>query len=399
MFHPSVLLLLLLWRCFGDVSALAKNSKPPKQSLVAQLQRCHTPRQILEEVGKHLHPGVDPQGTIASLTLVRLSKQLVAENNQNKNCNFIHHDLSHEHIETAVKTLASADWNSSKSLDAAVEGTKAVAVLSRIMTHPPKPNHYFWSPIIEEWYQKADTLENLKPRHLSALAWSMDCFRLLDKDVSLPSSTQHAYDALNLPFRIRPAFFRDNSELSVNEFVKQVNFQADDIRTTSNRVVKERRQTAWEGDNYVAPFCYSGKTMQRRQWSHVVVKARDLLSEKTGQHYNCCLLNLYPDGESGMRYHIDPDQGTLWGYETAVVSVGATRRFAFRKIDKNDATTHIFTLMEGDVAEMFDDCQQTYQHTVKTADAKNEITQRVSLVFKKTLQGPRTINLSSAVDS
>ncbi len=91
-----------------------------------------------------------------------------------------------------------------------------------------------------------------------------------------------------------------------------------------------------------------------------------------------------------MRYHIDPDQGTLWGYETAVVSIGATRRFAFRSITDGATTDvgikpHTFVLMNGDVTEMFGDCQERFQHTVKTAENKEELAPRVSLVFKKTL--------------
>jgi hypothetical protein len=109
-----------------------------------------------------------------------------------------------------------------------------------------------------------------------------------------------------------------------------------------------------------------------------------------------------------MRYHMDPDQGTLWDYETAVVSVGATRRFAFRSIpdpNQNEDTTtttttttttnknnnnsgkkpHVFVLLHGDVTEMVDDCQGLFQHTVKTAEGKKEMAPRVSLVFKKTL--------------
>lgn len=109
-------------------------------------------------------------------------------------------------------------------------------------------------------------------------------------------------------------------------------------------------------------------------------------------------------GGSAMRYHIDPDQGILWGYETAVVSIGAARRFAFRSIDKGTTTPttrpselvdsiidnssskpHTFVLMNGDVTEMFNNCQERYQHTVKVAENRDEVAPRVSLVFKKTL--------------
>jgi alkylated DNA repair dioxygenase AlkB len=87
-----------------------------------------------------------------------------------------------------------------------------------------------------------------------------------------------------------------------------------------------------------------------------------------------------------MRYHTDPDQGELWGYETAVVSVGAARRFAFRPIPglQSKGKVHNFVVMDGDVTEMKADCQQKFQHTVKTAEGRGEAASRSSLVYKKT---------------
>jgi alkylated DNA repair dioxygenase AlkB len=157
----------------------------------------------------------------------------------------------------------------------------------------------------------------------------------------------------------------------------------DDIRTNSNQLIKECRKTAWEGDEGVAPFAYAGKAMPRKPWSPVVRAVRDRLVDETLQYYDGCLLNLYPDGGSGMRYHIDPDQGTLWDYDTAVVSVGATRRFAFREIDSHTSQPYNFVLMHGDVTSMFGDCQERYQHTVKKADNKRENAARASFVYKR----------------
>lgn len=128
-----------------------------------------------------------------------------------------------------------------------------------------------------------------------------------------------------------------------------------------------------------------------------MLAVRDELLRKTGEKYDCCLLNLYTDGESGMRYHIDPDQGTLWGYKTVVVSVGATRKFSFRdapelttdngdKSPKKKTAVHNFFVLDGDTTEMFADCQQKYQHTVKTSDSRGEKAARSSLVYKKTLR-------------
>ena len=99
-----------------------------------------------------------------------------------------------------------------------------------------------------------------------------------------------------------------------------------------------------------------------------------------------------------MNYNIDPDQDVLWGRRTAVVSVGSARRFAFRPLPgpggeggaerrgtAEAVAVHNFVVLEGDVAEMFGDCQWRYQHAIKPADARGEKSQRSSLVFKQTL--------------
>lgn len=126
--------------------------------------------------------------------------------------------------------------------------------------------------------------------------------------------------------------------------------------------------------------------MPRSDWSPVVKRVRDELHQVTNQYYDGCLLNRYNDGQSGMRYHIDPDQGTLWDYDTTVVSVGATRRFAFRSVNdtQDDQRPHNFLVMHGDVTYMFDDCQERFQHAVKKADNRKDNSPRASLVFKRT---------------
>ena len=306
---------------------------------------------------------------------------------------------------------------------------------------------------------KAIQPDCLEPHHVTGLIWSFDTFELLvdgTRFENLPlQELRQAFIRLNLPFRIRPGFLwkrpleqsqsqsqsqthhdtHDNNNnndkdsknnmnpksidlgLSLENLKKQVDFQKEEIITQSKRVVRERRESAWQGEESVPGFAYSGKIMERKDFSPVVKNVRDFLHEKMGSYYDCCLLNLYPDGDSGMRYHVDPDQGTLWGYDTAVVSVGATRRFAFRTIPslsqkpmrkKSDGSNysmdgenslqrhlqqqhlqqqpHNFVVMDGDVTHMFDDCQFRYQHAVKTAETKGEEkASRSSLVFKKYL--------------
>jgi alkylated DNA repair dioxygenase AlkB len=256
----------------------------------------------------------------------------------------------------------------------------------------------------------------MKPHQLTGLIWSFDTFDFIFggriNEMVLPSELYEAYQNLNIPFRIRPGFLllslvvqnkkEEKMNLSLQSLTSQVDFQKEDITTQSKRIVPERRETAWQGEEHVPGFAYSGKVMERKEFSPVVRQVRDFLHENLGTYYDCCLLNLYPDGDSGMNYHVDPDQGTLWGYDTCVVSVGATRRFAFRNIpvlvegsqqeppsnqqqQTPPSSPHNFVVMEGDVTHMFDDCQFCYQHAVKTADTRTrgeEKASRSSLVFK-----------------
>jgi alkylated DNA repair dioxygenase AlkB len=375
------------------------SSPVARQSLKADLQKCYTPQDVLSLVAEDLTIDSDPLGAVSSLCLVRLSRQLIALDNQHRHTGQTDDWKSHLTIEldawrkvsTTLAGAIQADISNEKCTSAIlgshVEGIKSMSVLSRIL---PDIDH-LWGPCLESFKGQADQIVHLGllPHQLSGLNWAFDILSTQHADRSLPLSIQQAYDKLKLPFRIRPGCMSEISDFTLDNLVSQVNYKVESIRTSSNRVVPERRKTAWEGDDGVAPFAYSGKSMETNRWSPLVKATRDRLMEASGVYYDGCLLNLYPDGGSGMRYHIDPDQGVLWDYETAVVSVGATRRFSFRNIPERENSLqqqpHTFVLMEGDVVDMFEDCQSRFQHTVRTADEKNEEAARASLVFKRTL--------------
>lgn len=409
-----------------------KNSTPSKP-LQVTLQTCFTPQSILENVAVSLNPQVDASGTLSSTTLVRLSKQLVSLDNKRNNIQRDDTSVESEPIlneeekrlwelglNNIVSCLVSANWvESEKSLEAVVEGIKSASVISRLLpkyqlsTTDDESNncilkYTWWNPLLQKITAEDKRLATAaQPHQLSGLKWAIECFHLSTKDedlpCQLPQALQQSYDDLDLPFTIRPGFLSKHFDRSsaleqdaeheglftIPSFIQQVDFRTEKIQTKSKRAVTERRQTAWQGDDHVPPFEYSGKSMERMPWSAVVATVRDLLHDETSHYYDGCLLNLYPDGGSGMRYHIDPEQGVVWDFETAVVSIGATRRFAFRSIpsedEANNSKPHSYVLMDGDVTEMVRDCQDRFQHTLKTAEFKGESAPRISLVFKKTL--------------
>lgn len=86
-----------------------------------------------------------------------------------------------------------------------------------------------------------------------------------------------------------------------------------------------------------------------------------------------------------MRYHSDPDVGTVWTQDTSVVSVGDTRQFALRQTLDHSRGRHAFYLFSGDCVRMTEGCQRDYQHCVKVA--KEDVGARISLVFKQSMSG------------
>ena len=426
-----------------------------KVNFLQKLQTsCHTPNELFENVGQHLTTNNDGNGRVASLSMIRLSKMLISKSNaQYENAYKSQHDSLHNSQSQSIAFESEWVWTShvknkealtrvgqvltraiqntrrhsteqeySNDIDHLVEGVKAAGVISRIlsqvracdigdfvfMDEHPEYRHVFRAIAYSCQKIPKEIVEGMDPNQLSGLVWALECLRLGDEQVEVPDGIRNAYDALALPFRIRPGFMATKTtssswsasisvkseldmeldeklELSLGNLMSQVDFLREEIRTTATgKVVQERRATAWQGDDHVAGFAYSGKVMETRPFSPVVNHIRNILYQQTNVCFDCCLLNLYPDGDSGMRYHSDPDQGILWGYDTSVVSVGASRRFSFREIDAGAATRpHNFLVMNGDITEMTGDCQLKYQHAVKPAEEKHEKAPRSSIVFKQ----------------
>ena len=176
-----------------------------------------------------------------------------------------------------------------------------------------------------------------------------------------------ARDAHGEPGTAPPA--QSSPRAGMSELLAQVPFGRDVISSGSAQpsaeAVLEDRGTCWLSDSALG-FDYSGKSMAPvGQLRGAVAACRDAVRDGIGHHYCSVLLNHYPDGGSGMRFHADPGQGETegWGYSTAVVSVGATRLFTFRR--RQDASMRVtFAVRHGDVLHMHSDCQEEWQHAV-----------------------------------
>jgi alkylated DNA repair dioxygenase AlkB len=173
--------------------------------------------------------------------------------------------------------------------------------------------------------------------------------------------------------------------LTVDDLASEVPFRAEQLVTRDGRRVDERRETCWMAEPGVGGLAYSGKVMSPTPFTPTVAKLRDWIWRRTGQRFDCALLNLYPSGGVACAYHTDPDLGRLWARDSVIVSVGETRRFAFRKIGDDERDALWFRVRGGDCVWMFADCNDAYEHCVYSAEGEANDAPRASIVFKRAM--------------
>ncbi len=144
------------------------------------------------------------------------------------------------------------------------------------------------------------------------------------------------------------------------------------------KLVTTRRKVAWVGDPACA-YTYSGIKRSPQAWTSELLSIKVQLEKLTQSEFNSCLLNFYHDGEDGMGWHSDDEKELDARSPIASLSLGSTRKFAFRH--KKDRSTIPLFLENGGVLIMNAPTQQFWQHALlktKTID-----TPRINLTFRK----------------
>ena len=223
-------------------------------------------------------------------------------------------------------------------------------------------------------------VQGLLPDHeLDGLYWAAQRLGYKGENQNLAS----LWTKLNLPFSVHQGL--TSSSLSLDQVIEQVRFEQSVLTTRDKKKVVERRKTCWMAEKNVGGLAYSGKIMSPVPFSPCVSNVRDHLEQCTGQYFDCCLINLYEDGDCACAYHSDPDLGTIFARESFIVSVGETRRF---NIKKNGQEAHVYHVFDGDVFCMERNCNDDWIHSISPSEGDQNNGPRVSIVFKRTIPGP-----------
>lgn len=95
------------------------------------------------------------------------------------------------------------------------------------------------------------------------------------------------------------------------------------------KTIITKRKVAWYGDTNF-DYTYSNTTKQALSWTKELLELKQIISDKTGETFNSCLLNLYHNGEEGMAWHSDAEKDLQKNGTIGSLSFGAERKLAFK---------------------------------------------------------------------
>jgi alkylated DNA repair dioxygenase AlkB len=174
-----------------------------------------------------------------------------------------------------------------------------------------------------------------------------------------------------------PGFFNeDQSTLLFDQLLQSLDWQADQIMMFG-KMITTKRKVVWVGDSDCS-YTYSGVKKNPQTWTPELLQIKVSLEKLAGCVFNSCLLNLYHSGEEGMGWHSDAEKELDPKSPIASVSLGSSRKFAFRhKIDKTKAN---IILENGSVLMMHPPTQEYWSHSLVTT--KLATPARINLTFR-----------------
>ena len=165
--------------------------------------------------------------------------------------------------------------------------------------------------------------------------------------------------------------------------MQQVAWETHRIRMFG-RMVDSPRLSCWIGDPG-ASYVYSRVRFEPRPWPAALAALRSRVDAAAGVAMNSVLANLYRDGRDAMGWHSDDEPELGPRPVIASISLGGTRRFAFRH-RHDPARKCTLELPHGSLLLMAGDTQAQWRHALpRTA---RPVPPRINLTFRRILPSP-----------
>lgn len=166
------------------------------------------------------------------------------------------------------------------------------------------------------------------------------------------------------------------SEQILQELLGCIDWKNDEVMMFGKQITTKRK-VAWYADAGLS-YTYAGKRKEPLCWTPLLRSIKEVVQKQTGAVYNSCLLNLYHNGEEGMSWHRDNEKEIVAESSIASLSFGATRKFAFKKVDGSEKVNLL--LSNGSLLDMRGAIQHNWYHALLTTKKIQEL--RVNLTFR-----------------
>jgi alkylated DNA repair dioxygenase AlkB len=171
----------------------------------------------------------------------------------------------------------------------------------------------------------------------------------------------------------RLEYFPNWSGLNYHELVAEVNWQEEFIRMFGKEI-RVPRLVAWYGEK---GYGYSGKVHSPQTIPNFLRLEMYRLSRFTGFEFNGVLCNWYRNGEEHMGYHSD-DEPEIDESLIGSISLGASRRFAWRK---KDGSVGGKTVLESGSLLLMHQFQKKWKHALLKDPGVGQ--GRINLTFRR----------------
>jgi alkylated DNA repair dioxygenase AlkB len=143
------------------------------------------------------------------------------------------------------------------------------------------------------------------------------------------------------------------------------------------KLIITKRKVAWYGDEAFT-YTYSNTTKTALAWTPELLLIKRVIEERTEEHFNSCLLNLYHTGEEGMAWHSDGETDLKKDGAIGSLSFGAARKFSFKHQQSKETVS--LTLEHGSLLVMAGTTQTNWLH--RLPPTKRVAGARINLTFR-----------------
>lgn len=169
---------------------------------------------------------------------------------------------------------------------------------------------------------------------------------------------------------------QEQADYFYEKLLNSIEWKNDEAIIFGKKIITKRK-VAWYADD-IFEYTYSKTTKKALPWTDDLLILKKMAEEKTGEHFNSCLLNLYHDGNEGMAYHSDGEKDLKKNGAIASLSFGAERKFSFKHKTTKEKVELV--LASGSLLVMKDQTQTFWLH--RLPPTKKIFSPRINLTFR-----------------